>query len=112
METWIGTIISSMVASVISALISGILIYRIQKKIDREQKIKEEMENSHERALNTYNELLLKGLTASLSLGEATADAVENGRYNGKQHKARKYAEGIKHEIQDFMNKQGVKHLQ
>ena len=111
MTPWMTTIISSLIAAIFAGAISGICIRGLQHKIDRRQEKADAKEDARENALTTYNTLMLKGLIASLSLGEAAADAVEKQKYNGEQEKAREYAERVKHEIQDFMYSQGIDHL-
>lgn len=111
MTPWTTTIISSLIAAVFAGVISGIFIHRLQRKMDRRQEKADRKEDAREIALTTYNTLMLKGLIASLSLGEATAEAVETQKYNGKQTAARDYAENVKHEIQNFMYSQGIDNL-
>lgn len=104
----ITTIISSLIAAVISAMISGIFVTRINKKIDSRQQEEEKKENT----MNEYNLLILKGIIASLSLGEATADAFEEtGKHNDKQKQARMYAEEVKHDLQNFVYKLSAENL-
>ena len=111
MTPWITTLISSLISAVISAVISGIIVTRINHQLDKRQKKREEDEKKKEETLDIYHLLIMQGIVASLSLGEATADAVESGKYNGKQNQARDYAEKVKHELQDFAYKFSAENL-
>lgn len=112
MTPWITTtIISSLISALISAMISGIVITRINQRIDKRDRKREEDEKKKENTLDNYHVLIMRGIVASLSLGEATADAVESGKYNGKQQQAREFAEDTKHELQDFAYKYSAENL-
>ena len=54
---------------------------------------------------------LVKGINASIALGEATAKAVAripDAHCNGDMHAALEYAQKIKHEQKDFLNEQAI----
>jgi|GEM_PF-1397994 len=110
-EPWMITAVTTILSGVVSATISGIIVHRIQNKLNRRDEERESKEEAKENANKEYNTLILKGLIASLSLGEATANAVETGKYNGKQQKARDYAENVKHDILNFVYEQGTEHM-
>jgi len=104
-------LLSATIAGLVSALMSGIIVQTVNRKLSKREMAREAKEDERERSHKEYNMLMLRGLMASLSLGEATADAVESGTYNGKQQKAREYAEDVKHGMQEFMYRQGAEHL-
>ena len=76
----------------------GALISRLDKKLEK----KEQARAQHE-------VLLMTGIEASISLGEATARAVQripDAKCNGDMHEALDYATGVKHEMREFQKKQ------
>lgn len=112
MGPWVTTIISALIATTISAVISGFIMARINKKLDIRQQEALEKEKNKERSLSEYNMLILRGIIASLSLGETTADTVDkSGEYDEQRSQARNYASKVKHDLQEFMYKQGQEHL-
>lgn len=83
---------------------------RLQKKIDKKEKHREEIE--HNRRQNEL--LIIKGLSAAIALSEATAVAVQkipDAHCNGDMHDALKYARKVKHEHKDFMYEAAVDNL-
>lgn len=111
MTPWISTIISCLISAAVSAVISGLIITQINRRIEKRHRQREEAERKKEKTLDSYHLLIMQGIVASLSLGEATADAVEKKVYNGKQKQAREYAEKVKHELQDFAYKFSTENL-
>lgn len=105
-----GAVAAFIAAMGIPSAVMGIIIWRLERRIDR-----------HDRALEEKNErqkelvlILIKGTRASIALGEATAKAVQripDARCNGDMHEALDYAVKIKHEQKDFLAKQGVSAL-
>ena len=56
--------------------------------------------------------LVVKGVMASIGLGEAQARELQkDGKVNGNTSSALEYATEIKHKIEDFYTQQGVKNL-
>ena len=80
---------------------------RIEKKLEKKEKEQEEKEECKQE----LNVLVVKGLTASMALGEASAIALKNGKTNGETTSALEYSQSVKHEIKDFLFKQGVKEI-
>ncbi|MDO4305968.1 MAG: serine/threonine protein kinase [Eubacteriales bacterium] len=103
-------VVTIVVAMSIPSGITGFCFWRIQKKIEKRDKILEEKEKQKEE-----NELLLIKLAgASLSLGEATAAAVQripDANCNGDMHAALEYARKIKHEHKDALFETAVHSL-
>lgn len=64
-----------------------------------------------DKAREQINILLIQGVSASISLGEAVAIAQKNGKSNGETEKALNYAKDAKHNITNFLTAQGIKHI-
>ena len=65
-----------------------------------------------ERARSERDYLVVKGVIASIGLGEAQARELQkDGKVNGNTSSALEYAMEIKHKIEDFYTQQGVKNL-
>lgn len=73
----------------------------LEKRID---------EKEQARAERDY--LVVKGVMASIGLGEAQARELQkDGKVNGNTSSALEYATDIKHKIEDFYTQQGVNNL-
>ena len=73
----------------------------LEKRID---------EKEHARAERDF--LVVKGVMASIGLGEAQAKELQKeGKVNGNTSSALDYATEIKHKIEDFYTHQGVENL-
>ena len=99
MEVWLIAIIPS--------LFCGILLWYIARRFQDQDK----KEESRERARIQNNVLLLKGVCASLALGEATAEAIETQHWNGEMTEARQYAKQVKRDIEYFTMQQGSERI-
>ena len=67
-------------------------------------------EKEHARAERDY--LVVKGVMASIGLGEAQAKELQkDGKVNGNTSSALEYAIDVKHKIEDFYTHQGVNNL-
>ena len=97
---WIVTAIS--VQCVVTALL---LLY-----IHRQDKRRE----TQEQARTDSQEFIVKGLHASITLGEATAKAVQrlDKECNGEMTDALNHARETKYKHRNFLQKQGIKNLQ
>lgn len=86
---------------------TGFCVWRLERKIAKREKLEEEREKAREQ-----NELfMIKGTSAAIALGEATARAVQripDAHCNGDMHAALEYATKVKHEQKDFLTKQGI----
>lgn len=87
-------------AAGIPSTVTGIIIGWFVKHQAEKDKAREEI-----------NVLLIKGVGASISLGEAVAVAQKNGKSNGETEKALTYAKDTKHDITNFLTQQGVKNI-
>lgn len=92
-EVW-----SILLAAGIPSTLTGIVIARFVKK-----------QNDRDTAREEMNVLLIQGIGAAISLGEASATALKNGKTNGETERALEYATGAKHSLANFMTRQGVK---
>lgn len=81
----------------IPSAIFAFYIRRMEKKMDEKDKAREEHEF-----------LIIKSINASMALGEATAHAIKDGKCNGEMSAALEYAQKVKHEQKDFLNRQAV----
>lgn len=73
----------------------------------KEQDIKEENREK-------LQYMMLKALDGSLCLSEATAKAVQripDAKCNGDMHKALEYELDAKHDLENFLTRQGVNHI-
>ena len=68
-------------------------------------------QNDKDKAREEINVLLIQGIGASISLGEAASIALRDGKTNGETKAALRYAKDAKHDITNFLTKQGVKHI-
>ena len=65
-----------------------------------------------EQARSERDYLVVKGVIASIGLGEAQARELQrDGKVNGNTSSALEYATEIKHKIEDFYTQQGVNNL-
>ncbi len=95
-------------AAGIPSAVVGFLITRMNKKLDKREKEKEEKENAR-----VEREVLLSGLVmATLSLSVATAEAVQripDANCNGDMHEALAMAKDAKTKYREFEQRQAVK---
>lgn len=85
----------------------GLIVWRLEKKIAKRDKAREEKEAAHEELLLN----LAQSSWAAIALGEATAKAVQripDAHCNGDMHEALDYAKSVKHKQKDFLAKQGI----
>ena len=73
----------------------------LEKRIDKKEQARSERDY-----------LVVKGVMASIGLGEAQARELQkDGKVNGNTSSALEYATEIKHKIEDFYTQQGVNNL-
>lgn len=91
----------------VPSAITGFCFWIIQSSLKKREVKAEEKEKAREK-----NEILLiRSVGAAISLGEATACAIRDGKCNGELTAALEYARGIKHEQKDFITEQSTKNL-
>lgn len=93
--------------SAIVAAVVGLLVRRIEKRLDNEEKERQK----REAARKDYELFQVKMLTAATALGKANAIAIKNGKCNGETSAALSYLEEVKHDQRDFLISQGIDHL-
>lgn len=102
------TLLAVILAAGIPSAVIGFLITRLNKKLDKREEDKAKKESA---ALE--NEVQLIGLMmATLSLAEATAEAVQripDANCNGDMHEALTYAKEAKQKYREFERKQAVR---
>lgn len=95
----------------IPSAVTAFCFWCLEKKIEKTNTEHEKKEEAREK----LQLLMIKSTTASIALGEATAEAVAripDAHCNGDMHGALEYARKIKAEQRDFLAEQGVKGLQ
>ena len=105
----------------IPSAVTGFCFWLLQRRITKQQTEKDEEEKRHrneaeerERLREQQELLLIQGVRAAISLGEATAKAVQripDAHCNGDMSKALDYAEKVKHAQKDVLAQQGVHYL-
>lgn len=99
---------TALCAAGIPTAIVGVLIGLLNKKIDKRDKLREE----RERARIKNETMIIKLTMASLSLGEATAEAVQrlpDAHCNGDMTAALEFARDTKAAYRDFEHEQTAK---
>lgn len=91
----------------VPSAITGLCFWWVQQSMKRCEKKREERDKAKE--ANEF--LLLRSVAAAITLGEATAKAIKDGKTNGEMTEALSYAQEIKRKQKDFMIEQGIKHL-
>ena len=88
-------------------IFSGMVLWFVKRLFDR----KEADANKRDKERKEFEYLTLQGVSASLALGEATAEAIQTGKCNGNLSKACEYATQTKHDIKNFMFQKGVEKI-
>ena len=87
--------------------IVGLFFRRIEKRMDKEDKARQEREEARRK----YEIFQVKTLTAVTALSKANAIALKNGKCNGETSAALAYLDKVKHEQREFLTEQGIDHL-
>ena len=106
MSIWTIVAAVGLPGAVVSAVV-GLLIRRIEKRLDKEEKERQQ----REKARREYELFQVKMLTAATALGKANAIAIKNGKCNGETSAALAYLREVKHDQRDFLIAQGIDHL-
>ena len=88
------------VPSAIAATVIGVMFRRIEDRMDDEKK-----------ARRQFEQFQVKGLMATMKLGEANATALQNGKCNGETHAALNYVKEVKRQEREFLMAQGIEHI-
>lgn len=94
--------------------IPPIITHRLEKKMDQKEAIRLSIEEERTKQRVELELMLIKAISASLALGEATARAVQripDAHCNGDMHSALKYVTEVKEEQKNFLTKLGVNSL-
>ncbi len=101
--TWYSILLSVGVPTALT----GFWFWLIERKIAKTEDKKREREEARRK-----NEVLtIKGINASIALGEACALALKNGHANGETEAALRFARKVKHEQKDFLQSEGIANL-
>lgn len=94
-------------AASIPSGISGFCFWMLQRKLTKRQKAEEKKEEARRK-----NEtIVIEGVIAAITLGEATAKAVQripDAHCNGDMRDALNYATTVKNKHRDFIREQGI----
>lgn len=97
---------TGILAAVGSGLI-GLIYHRIEKRLDREAEERQKREADRKR----FELFQIRAIMATMALGKANAIALKNGKCNGETTAALEYLSRVKHDLQDFLDEQGIDHL-
>jgi len=105
----------------VPSAITGFCFWLIERRIekrdekeDAERKKRQGEVDEREKSREQLELHIIKSVSAAISLGEATARAVQripDAKCNGDMKAALEYAQQVKHEQNDFLNGQGVKNI-
>lgn len=91
----------------IPSAVTGLCFWLVERRITVKEREREKQDE-----IRKQSELILiRGMSASIALGEATANAIKNGTCNGEMSAALDYAQKVKHEQKDFLYQQGVEQI-
>ena len=109
------------IAASIPSAITGFCFWLIERDIKKQDKKRETEEEARREDMERRENLrqqqefyLVQGVNAAITLGEATAKAVQripDAHCNGDMHAALDYAQKVKHEQKNFLNEQALKHI-
>ena len=105
-------LIAAGIPSAIVAFCFWLLEKRIQKRAEAEKNERARRQREENREKLQY--MMLKALDGSLCLSEATAKAVQripDAKCNGDMHAALDYELERKHDLENFLTRQGVNHI-
>lgn len=102
----IGQYINAFALALIAA-IAGVMIKKMQKRIDAAEEEQKQRDKDHQKILF----LLIQMSWAEAALSEANAIAIESGRCNGEMKKALEYMQEVKHEQKETITKLGLKEI-
>lgn len=95
------------IPSAIAAAVIGFCVRRFEKKMSDAEKEREK----HEKDRKNFELFEVQTLLAAVSLCEANAIALQNGKCNGETHAALEYLQRVKHQQKDFLIAQGVENI-
>lgn len=99
--------VTILVAAGIPAAIVGLIVRRYERRLAQH----EEREARLEQSKREMEHFQINMLLAVAKLCEANAIALQCGHCNGETKKALEYMQTVKHDMRDFITRQGVEHL-
>ena len=96
-----------LLAMALPSAITGFCFWILERKLMKRQWAEEKKDE----ARRQNEAIVIEGVMAAITLGEATAKAVQripDAHCNGDMHQALRYAAEIKHKHKDFMTEQGI----
>lgn len=82
----------------------GLIVWKLKRVMEAREKAQDEKNESEEKLVL----LIVKSTRASIALGVATAHAMQRGYTNGDMERALEYAETIKNEQKEYLDKKGI----
>lgn len=99
---------SSLIAIMgIPSAVTGFFFWLLKRYIDKRERQRDDKDAHREK----HDLLLMKCVSASIALGEATAIALRDGKTNGETEHALKLANEAKSAQADFLTEQAIKKL-
>lgn len=95
------------IPAALAAAVIGFCVRRFEKKVDEAEKARKR----HEKDRKSFELFEVQTLLATVSLCEANAIALQNGKCNGETHAALEYLQTVKHQQKDFLIAQGVENI-
>lgn len=100
------------------SMLFGFIFWNWQRKITRRDEARDKAEaerekarEEREKAREEHDILIIRSLAAQSALSEATARAVQripDAHCNGDMTKALEYAQEVKHDRREFLERQGI----
>lgn len=96
--------------SVVCSFLASVCLYKIEKRDKRLTEAAAKKEQDREE----FEVCMIRSTNAAMSLAEATARAVQripDAKCNGDMKKALDFAEKVKHEQKDYLNRKAVEKI-
>lgn len=100
-------IMELLLAMSIPSAITGFCFWMLERRLIRRQQAEERKDE----ARRENETIVIEGVMAAITLGEATAKAVQripDAHCNGDMHEALTYATKVKNKHRDFIREQGI----
>lgn len=107
-------IVTFVAAMGVPSALTSYMLSRHEKRLEKRDEQREKERVKKEKDMDKHQLLLLETINASLALGEATARAVQripDAKCNGDMHKALNYELDAKHDLENFLTRQGANHI-
>ncbi len=105
------TLLAIVISAGLPSAIMSFGLARLNARMNKRQEEAEKKADRKEDARRKNEAIVIEGMVAAITLGEATAKAVQripDAHCNGDMHEALEYATEIKNKHRDFIRKQGV----